>query len=180
VSTADSSTHHYVIDKAHSEVSFTVRHLVTKVRGHFRDFDGSIHLNEAHPEQSRVQIDIKTDSIDTKTPDRDAHLRSADFFHVEEHPVLSFKSTKVRKNSAEDFVIEGDLSIRGTTNNIHLPTTFLGHAKDPWGGARIGFESEVTINRKDYGLVWNAALETGGFLVGDEVKIHLSIQAVKQ
>jgi len=180
VSTADSATRTYVIDKAHSEVSFTVRHLVTKVRGHFSDFEGTVQLNEAHPEKSSVKLVIQTASIDTKVGDRDTHLRSADFFHAEEHPTLTFTSTKVTKNTDEDFLIEGDLSIRGTTNNVHIPTTFLGHAKDPWGGARVGFEAELVVNRKDYGLVWNAALETGGFLVGDEVRIHLSIQAVAQ
>jgi polyisoprenoid-binding protein YceI len=179
-STTDSSTRTYVIDKSHSEVFFQVRHLVTKVRGRFSDFEGTIRLNEAHPEQSSVNFTIQTASVDTNVADRDTHLRSADFFHVEEHPTLTFHSTRVTKKSDEDFVIVGDLTIRGTKKEVHLPISFLGHATDPWGGARVGFEAELTVNRKDFGLVWNAALETGGFLVGDEVKITLSIQAVKQ
>jgi polyisoprenoid-binding protein YceI len=180
VSTPDSSTHTYVIDKAHSEIGFLVRHLVTKVRGRFTDFEGTIKLNEAHPEQSSVNFTVQTSSVDTHTGDRDTHLRSPDFFHVDEHPTLTFHSSKVTKKGADDYTVVGDLKIRGTSKEIHLPVNFLGHAKDPWGQARIGFEAEVTVNRKDYGLIWNAALETGGFLVGDDVKIHLSIQAIKQ
>ena len=175
-----SDTTTYVIDKAHSEVFFQVRHLVTKVRGRFSDFAGTIKLSESHPEDSHVDFTIQTASVDTNVTDRDAHLRSADFFHVDEHPTLTFHSTKVTKKTAEEFVITGDLTIRGTTKPVDLPVTFLGHATDPWGGARVGFEAELTVNRKDFGLIWNAALETGGFLVGDEVKITLSIQAVKQ
>jgi polyisoprenoid-binding protein YceI len=180
VSTTDSATRTYVIDKSHSEVFFQVRHLITKVRGRFSEFAGTVKLNETRPEESHVDFTIQTASVDTNVIDRDTHLRSADFFHVEEYPTLTFHSTKVIQKSSEIFMINGDLTIRGVTKQIELPTTFLGHAKDPWGGARVGFEAELTVNRKDFGLVWNAALETGGFLVGDDVHIHLSIQAVAQ
>jgi len=170
----------YKIDPAHSEVFFQVRHLVTKVRGRFSDFEGTITYDEAKPEASSVDFSIKTSSIDTNVADRDTHLRSADFFSAEEHPTLTFKSKKITKTGGESYDVVGDLTLRGTTKEIHLPVSFLGHATDPWGGKRVGFEAETTANRKDYGLNWNAALETGGFLVGDEVKINLSIQAVAQ
>ena len=168
----------YKIDPAHSEVFFQVRHLVTKVRGRFSDFEGTITYDEAQPEQSSVTFSIKTSSIDTNVADRDTHLRSADFFSAEEHPTLTFRSKKITKTDGESFDVVGDLTMRGTTKEIHLPVSFLGHATDPWGGKRVGFEAETTVNRKDFGLNWNAALETGGFLVGDEVRVNLSIQAV--
>ena len=170
----------YKIDPAHSEVFFQVRHLVTKVRGRFSDFEGTITYDEANPEASSVNFSIKTASIDTNVADRDTHLRSADFFSAEEHPTLTFRSKKITKKGGDSFDVVGDLSMRGTTKEITLPVTFLGNATDPWGGKRVGFEAETTVNRKDYGLNWNAALETGGFLVGDDVKINLSIQAVAQ
>ena len=178
--TTDSAIRTYKVDPSHSEVFFQVRHLVTKVRGRFSDFEGTINYNEANPEQSKVEFSIQTSSIDTNVSDRDTHLRSADFFSAEEHPTLTFKSKSIKKTGAESFDVVGDLTLRGTTKEIHLPVTFLGNATDPWGGKRIGFEAETTVNRKDYGLNWNAALETGGFLVGDDVKITLSIQAVAQ
>jgi polyisoprenoid-binding protein YceI len=178
--TTDSATRTYKVDPTHSEVFFQVRHLVTKVRGRFSDFEGTINYNEASPEKSSVEFSIKTSSIDTSVSDRDTHLRSADFFSAEEHPTLTFRSKSIKKTGGESFDVVGDLSVRGTTKEIHLPVTFLGNATDPWGGKRIGFEAETTVNRKDYGLNWNAALETGGFLVGDDVKITLSIQAVAQ
>jgi polyisoprenoid-binding protein YceI len=170
----------YKIDPAHSEVFFQVRHLVTKVRGRFSDFEGTITYDDAAPEQSSVNFSIKTSSIDTNVADRDTHLRSADFFSAEEHPTLTFRSKKITKKGGDNYDVVGDLTLRGTTKEITLPVTFLGNATDPWGGKRVGFEAETTVNRKDYGLNWNAALETGGFLVGDDVKITLSIQAVAQ
>lgn len=170
----------YNIDKAHSEVFFQVRHLVTKVRGRFSDFEGAIVMDEANPEASSVNFSISTASIDTNVADRDAHLRSGDFFAADEHPKLTFTSTKVTKKGAEQFDVTGDLTIRGTSKAVTIPVTFLGLAKDPWGQSKAGFEAETSLNRKDYGLNWNAALETGGFLVGDEVKVTLSIQATAQ
>jgi polyisoprenoid-binding protein YceI len=168
----------YTIDKTHSEVTFQVRHLVTKVRGHFNDFAGTVTFDEAHPERSSVTFSIVAASIDTGTADRDTHLRSDDFFAVEKHPAITFTSSKVTKKSAESYDVEGALTIRGTAKQLTLPVTYLGAATDPWGNARVGFETEITVNRKEFGLNWNAALEAGGFLVGDDVKISVSVQAI--
>ena len=167
----------FAIDKAHSEATFQVRHLVTRVRGSFADLAGTIQANEANPELSSVTFTINAASIDTGTPDRDAHLRSADFFEVEKYPTISFTSTGIKAVGGNNYAVTGDLTMRGVTRRIEVPVTFLGTAKDPWGNEKIGFEAELTLNRKDYGLTWNAALETGGFLVGDEVKVAVSIQA---
>ena len=167
----------FAIDKAHSEATFQVRHLVTRVRGSFADLAGTIQANEANPELSSVTFTINTASIDTGTPDRDAHLRSADFFEVEKYPTISFTSTGIKAVGGNNYAVTGDLTMRGVTRRIEVPVTFLGTAKDPWGNEKIGFEAELTLNRKDYGLTWNAALETGGFLVGDEVKVAVSIPA---
>lgn len=174
--TTNSTT--YGIDKAHSEVTFQVRHLLTRVRGRFSDFQGTIDLDEAAPEQSSVRLEIQAGSIDTNEPARDQHLRSEDFFAADRFPTIGFASTRVVKKDAETFDVTGKLTIRGVTKEITLPVTFLGKAKDPWGHERLAFEAEYTLNRKDYGLNWNAVLETGGFLVGDEVKVGVSIQAV--
>ena len=179
-SAVPTSTRTFVIDKAHSEATFQVRHLVTKVRGHFSEFAGTIKYNDETPEQSSVSFTIQAASIDTKTADRDAHLRSEDFFFVDQYPEISFVSSKITKKGNENYDVRGTLTIRGVAKEIVLPVTFLGHAMDPWGNARLGFEAETTINRKDFGLTWNAALETGGFLVGDEVKIGVQIQAIAQ
>lgn len=173
-------TRTFAIDKAHSEVTFQVRHLVTKVRGRFSDFSGTIQFNEAQPEQSSVSLTIDAASIDTNTADRDQHLRSEDFFFVEQHPAITFVSSAITKRADGEFDVRGALTIRGVAKDITLPVSYLGEAKDPWGQAKAGFEAETTINRKEFGLVWNAALETGGFLVGDEVKISLAIQGIGQ
>ena len=170
----------FAVDKTHSEVTFQVRHLLTKVRGRFTDFAGTIQLNEAQPDQSSVAFTINTASVDTGTPDRDAHLRTDDFFAVDKHATMSFVSSRVEKKNDERFDVTGTLTIRDVAKEITLPVSYLGEAKDPWGNTRAGFETEIALNRKDFGLSWNAALETGGFLVGDEVKISVSVQAVAQ
>ena len=170
----------YKIDKSHSEAVFQVRHLVTRVRGRFTDFEGTVTIDEQKPELSSVTFTIQAGSIDTAEKDRDTHLRSADFFEVEKFPTITFRSKRVTKKSNESFDVTGDFTIRDVTREITLPVTHLGTAKDPWGNERVGFEAETMLNRKDFGLKWNAALETGGFLVGDEVRVNLSIQAVKQ
>lgn len=167
----------YQIDPAHSEATFQVRHLITKVRGRFAEFDGAITFAPDAPAESSVTFTIRTRSIDTSQAQRDEHLRSADFFDVEQFPVLTFTSTAVALRGDSQYDVTGELTIRGVTRTIVLPVTYLGAAKDPWGQDKIAFETEVTLNRKDYGLNWNAALETGGFLVGDDVKVSLSIQA---
>ena len=178
--TTTPTTTTYTIDKAHSEAVFQVRHLLTKVRGRFSDFAGTIHYDSASPERSSVNAEIQAASIDTNEKDRDTHLRSADFFDVDRYPTLTFRSTRVTRKGDERFNVDGDLTIHGVTKPVTLDVSFLGKAKDPWGNERLGFEAETTINRKDFGLTWNAALETGGFLVGDEVKISLSVQALPQ
>jgi len=176
--TAIATTTTYSIDKAHSEVTFQVRHLLTRVRGRFSDFNGTIEYDEDNPERSLVNVAVLAASIDTNERDRDAHLRSADFFDVEKHAVLTFTSTNIQRNTADQFVVTGDLAIHGVTRSVSFDVSFLGKAKDPWGNERIAFEAATTVNRKDFGLTWNAALETGGFLVGDDVTISLSVQAV--
>jgi polyisoprenoid-binding protein YceI len=170
----------YTIDKMHSEVAFQVRHLLTKVRGRFTGFAGTLLFDQEHPEQSSTSLTIDASSVDTGTPDRDTHLRSDDFFAVGTHPTLTFTSSRVVKTGDDTYDVAGTLTIRGVTKEITLPVTYLGTAKDPWGNVRAGFETSLTINRKDFGLTWNAALETGGFLIGDEVRINLSIQAIAQ
>lgn len=167
----------YNIDKSHSEVTFQVRHLITKVRGHFEDYAGSIEFDAANPANSKVNVTIQVASIDTKEPQRDGHLKSDDFFSAEKFPTVTFVSTAITPKGGEDFDVHGDLTIRDITKSVVLPVTHLGTARDPWGNLKLAFEGETTINRKDFGLNWNAALETGGFLVGDEVKIGLQIQA---
>ena len=170
----------YLIDKAHSEATFQVRHLLSKVRGRFSEFAGTIQFDEAAPAGSAVEFTIQASSIDTAEADRDKHLRSGDFFDVERFPTLTFKSESVKAHGGGHFDVAGSLTIRGTSKAITIPVTYLGTARDPWGRERAAFEAEVTLNRKDFGLNWNAALETGGFLVGDEVRVSLSVQAVAQ
>jgi polyisoprenoid-binding protein YceI len=172
------STDTFAIDKSHSEALFTVRHLITRVRGHFKEFEGTIEFDRARPEHSSVQFTIYAGSIDTNEVNRDTHLRSADFFDVEQFPTITFVSTRVTPSGSNGYDVAGTLSIHGVSQSVVLPVIFTGLARDPWGNERAGFESELTINRKDYGLNWNTALEAGGFLVGDEVRITLSIQAV--
>ena len=174
------ATRTFAIDKAHSEVIFQVRHLVTKVRGRFTDFAGTVHFDPAQPEDSEISFTINAASIDTAAADRDQHLRSDDFFAVEKYPTISFVGSRVTKKGEQQYDVAGTLTIRGVARQMTLPVTYLGEAKDPWGNARVGFETELTINRRDYGLLWNAALETGGLLVGDDVKISVSIQAIAQ
>jgi polyisoprenoid-binding protein YceI len=165
------------IDRSHSEVAFQVRHLLSKVRGRFTDFAGTIEFDQSNPQNSRLEVTIQAASIDTAEGDRDKHLRSADFFEVDTYPTLTFVSTSVTLRSDDTYDVAGNLTIHGITRPVTLPASFLGAAGDPWGNTRFVFEAELTLNRKDFGLTWNAALEAGGFLVGDEVKVFLSIQA---
>lgn len=174
---AASSVRTFQVDKSHSEVIFQVRHLITKVRGRFSDFAGTVAFDREDPAASSVEFTIQATSIDTNEPNRDTHLRSADFFAADAYPTIRFASTRITPKGKDVYSVEGDLTIRDVTKRVVLPVTHLGTAKDPWGNEKLAFEAETTINRKDYGLNWNAALETGGFLVGDEVRIELSIQA---
>jgi polyisoprenoid-binding protein YceI len=177
--TVATATTTFQIDKAHSEAGFQVRHLLSKVRGRFSDLTGEIRFNEAEPEQSAVRFEIQAASVDTNQSDRDAHLRSEDFFATDRFPVISFVSRRITSKGDGEFDVTGDLTIRDVTREVVLPVSYLGRAKDPWGNEKLAFETETTLNRKDYGLNWNAVLETGGFLVGDEVRIHVALQAAK-
>ena len=176
--TTTTATRTYKIDKAHSEATFQVRYLLTKVRGRFSDFDGTIQFDEANPEKSTIDVTIQASSIDTNEADRDKHLRSGDFFAVDEFNTITFKSKRITKRSADTYDMVGDLTMHGVTKELTLPVTHLGAGKDPWGRDKIGFETEVTLNRKDFGLSWNTALEAGGFLIGDDVKVSVSVQGV--
>ena len=169
------------IDTVHSSVGFTVRHLViSKVRGRFTRWSGSLALDEVNPGASSIEVRIETASIDTDEPKRDAHLRSADFFDVERNPEMTFRSTAVEKAGAERYRMTGDLTLAGVTRPVVLDVEALGQAKDPWGGERAGFSARTTIDRREFGLTWNQALETGGAVVGEKVEITIEIEAVKR
>lgn len=168
------------LDPAHTSVEFAVKHLmISTVRGRFADLSGTVELDDERPELSTIDVTINVASIDTRQPDRDAHLRSADFFDVEHFPTLRFRSTRVVR-SGDNLRVEGELTIRGTTRPVTLDVTEGGRAQDPWGGQRVGYSATTKINRRDFGLTWNQALETGGFVVGDEVKISADVELVRQ
>lgn len=170
----------YTIDASHSTIGFTVRHaMVTNVKGKFDEFSGSLHLDGSDPSASTASIDIKMDSIDTGSADRDGHLKSADFFKIEEFPTMTFRSTKAESLGGDDYRITGDLTILGTTKPLSIDLEFNGSAKDPFGNERVGFEGKAEILRSEWGLTWNAALETGGVLVSDKIKLHFDISAIK-
>jgi polyisoprenoid-binding protein YceI len=172
------------MDAAHTNTEFTAKHMMfTTVRGHFKDLDGVIEMDEDNPQRSRVEVEIDASSIDTGVPDRDNHLRSADFLDVENHPELVFRSRHVEGSPTEPgdrFQVIGDLTIRGTTREVTLDATYEGRGQDPWGGERAGFSASTEIDRREWGLTWNKALEAGGMLVGNVVKIELDVQAVRQ
>lgn len=177
--TVELPTGTWTIDQAHSEVSFVVRHLmVSKVRGGFGSFRGTITV-APDPLASAVEATIEVASVHTGDENRDNHLRSADFFDVETHPEMTFRSTAVRVDGG-DHVVVGDLTLHGVTRTVELALEFNGTSGDPWGGTRAGFSAGTELSRKDFGLEWNAPIETGGVVVGDKVKINLEIQAVKQ
>lgn len=168
----------YTLDPAHTTVEFVVRHLmIAKVRGRFTAFTGQIELAPGSDVPVAISASADAGSIDTREEQRDAHLRSADFFEVEKFPHLTFESTRI-EGTPDRFTVEGKLSIRGVTRDVTLTGSFEGRAVDPWGGTRVGYAAHGTINRKDFGLAWNAALETGGVVVGDEVRIELNVEAV--
>ena len=169
----------FKIDKAHSSADFKIRHMMSSVTGRFSQFEGTVSIDRAKPAQSRVEFSIDAASIDTGNANRDKHLRSADFFEVEKFPKITFRSTKVVPTGENRFDVSGNLTMHGVTRQITLPVSFLGFAKDPWGNERAGFEIETTLNRKEYGLNWNKALDQGGMLLADEVKVMIAIEAVK-
>ncbi|MGO8819024.1 MAG: YceI family protein [Terriglobia bacterium] len=169
------------IDPVHSVAEFKVKHMmISNVKGQFAHVTGVLELDAEDVTKSRVESSIDGTSLNTRDPQRDTHLKSADFFHVEKHPTLSFKSTGIKRTSDGELAVTGDLTIRGITRNVEFkvegPTA---PAKDPWGNTRLGLSATTKINRKDFGLTWNAALETGGILVGEDVTITLDVQFVK-
>lgn len=169
------------IDSAHSEVNFTVRHMmISKVRGQFEKFSGDILFDEENPTNTTVDIQIDLASINTKEDQRDNHLRSADFFDVENHPVMTFKSKRVEQISENKGQLIGDLTIRGVTKEVALDVEYAGQAQSPWGTTSAGFSATGKINRKDWGLAWNQTLETGGVLVGEDIHIAIELELVKQ
>ncbi|MGW1883133.1 YceI family protein [Streptomyces sp. NPDC001970] len=173
-------TGEYTIDPAHSSIGFTVRHaMVTNVRGSFSDHEGSLRLDGSNPAASNAVIDVKLASIDTGIADRDGHLRSADFFDVEQFPVMSFRSTRAEQLGGDKYRISGDLTIKDVTRPLSIDLEFNGTATDPYGNERVGFEGAAEILRSEWGLTWNAALETGGVMVSDKVKLTFDISAIK-
>jgi polyisoprenoid-binding protein YceI len=170
------------IDAAHSLVQFAVKHMMfTTVRGRFTDVQGRIHcVDEADPSSASVEATIAAASIDTSDAQRDTHLRSPDFLDAEQYPTITFKSTRVEQTGEDQLRIRGDLTIRDVTREVALETTYNGRGTNPWGQEVTGFTAETRLNRKDFGLTWNAALESGGLLVGDKLDILIEIQAVKQ
>ncbi|USQ83662.1 YceI family protein [Streptomyces phaeoluteigriseus] len=170
----------YTIDPSHSTIGFVARHaMVTNVKGHFNDFTGSLHLDGADPAGSTATIDVTMDSIDTGSADRDGHLKGSDFFNTEEFPTMTFRSTGARALGGDDYRITGDLSILGVTKPLTIDLEFNGTAKDPFGNERVGFEGKAEILRSEWGLTWNAALETGGVLVSDKIKLNFDISAIR-
>jgi polyisoprenoid-binding protein YceI len=170
----------YTLDPAHSRIGFVARHaMVTKVRGAFNEFEGTATLDGANPANSRAQVTINAASIDTRNAQRDEHLRSNDFLAMADYPQITFTSTSARPVDDTTFELTGDLTIKGVTNPVTIPFSFEGTAKDPFGNLRVGFEGSVTINRKDYGITWNAALETGGVLVSEKVTLEFEVSAIK-
>jgi polyisoprenoid-binding protein YceI len=168
----------YTLDPAHTRLGFSARHaMVATVRGQFPDFTGEAHIVTANPAESSVTVTIKAASVDTGVADRNAHLQSADFFDVAQYPEITFVSTSVERDG-DTWNITGDLTIKDVTKSITIPFEEQGSARDPFGNLRVGFEGAATLNRKDFGLTWNAALETGGFLVSDKIKLEFDISAI--
>ncbi|HEX8724478.1 MAG TPA: YceI family protein [Gemmatimonadaceae bacterium] len=169
------------IDGSHSAAEFAVKHLmISTVKGHFADVSGTVTVDEANPGDARVDVSIGVASVDTRDVKRDAHLKSADFFDVERFPKIVFKGKRVVGSVDGEFKLVGDLTIRDVTREVTLNVESSGSVVDPWGGQRRGYAATTRINRKDFGLTWNVALETGGVLVGDDVKISIEVELVKQ
>lgn len=177
----DTTTWH--LDPNHSSVDFALKHMMfATVRGRFKDVKGTIEVDENNPDRSTLNVEIATASIDSGVADRDAHLRSADFFDVEKYPSITFRSKRVvgaMKQEGDSFKVIGDLTIRGKAVEVTLDAVYLGSGKDPWGNIKGGAEATAKIDRRDFGLTWNQALETGGILVGNDIRIEIQVQAVK-
>lgn len=169
------------IDLAHSHIQFSVRHMmISTVRGEFKDFSGTIDFDRKNPENTQVHVEIDASSIDTRVEDRDNHLRSADFLYVEEYPTITYESTRVELIDDENARLIGNLTIRGESREVPVEVELQGIAKSPWGQTVAGFKGEATFNRKDWDLTWNQALETGGVLVGDKVKVDIEVELIKE
>lgn len=170
----------YQIDNAHSQIQFTVRHMmISRVRGWFEKFSGEFEIDENNPAQSNVKVQIEAASINTREPQRDAHLRSADFLDADTYPYLTFTSQRVEVLDQTRAILHGDLSIRGKARPVAMDVEYTGQAKSPWGSTSLGFNGHTVINRKDWDLTWNKALETGGMLVGDEIAIDIELELIQ-
>ena len=170
----------YALDPSHSRIGFVARHaMVTKVRGSFNEFEGSGYFDAENPANSHLQLSIQAASIDTRNADRDGHLRSNDFFDMENYPQITFTSTGVEQVDAESYRVTGDLTIKGVTKPVTVDFEYTGTAVDPYGNTRIGFEGTTTVNRKDWGVSWNAALEAGGVLVSEKVTLEFEVSAIR-
>lgn len=171
----------WALDPQHTHAEFAVRHMmIATVKGRFAEVSGTLQADEADPARTSIEIEIGAASIDTRVEERDQHLRSADFLDVESHPKITFRSRRIEPAGDKRYRVTGDLTIRGTAREIELDVREEGRGKDPWGGERVGFSVDGRLNRGDYGLKWNQALETGGVLVGEEVKLHIDAEFVKQ
>jgi len=170
----------FAIDPNHSEVSFQIRHLVSQVRGRFNDFSGTVQLDPKNLPASAVEFHIKAASIDTNVADRDKHLRSADFFDVAKYPEITFKSESIQPAGKDKYNVAGTLTMHGFSRKVTLPVTYGGQLKDHWGNTRAGFQIETTLDRKDYGIVWNKALDAGGAMLGDDVTIAINLETVRK
>ncbi|MBM7699988.1 YceI family protein [Kurthia huakuii] len=168
----------YVVDTAHSSVGFQAKHMmISKVKGHFDSFSAELDINPEDLTGGNIQFEVELASINSNNEDRDNHLRSADFFDVENHPTMTFVATDIKKVDDDEYKLTGDLSIRGVTKPVTFQAEYNGKGTNPWGVEVVAFEADGKINRKDFGLNWNSALETGGVLVSDEIKIHIEIEA---
>jgi polyisoprenoid-binding protein YceI len=171
----------YAIDPAHTTIGFSVRHLlINNIPGRFREFSGTVQYDPESLTKSSVTFTAKAASVDTGVEARDAHLRKADFFDVAQYPEITFKSTRIERKSGDEFVAHGDFTLRGVTKQVAIPFRLYGTIKDPWGKLRLGVEAGLTINRQDYGVAWSQTLDGGGLVVGNDVKITLLLEAVKQ
>ncbi len=170
----------WIIDTSHSMVEFSVKHMmISTVRGRFTKFNGTFEIDERNPANSKLEGTAEVASIDTHDANRDGHLRSPDFFDVEKYPTMAFRSTKIEPAGQDKYKVTGDLTIKGLTKPVTFNVSSEGQGKDPWGNQRLGFSAEASISRKDWGLTWNVALETGGWLVGDSVKIALEMELMQ-
>lgn len=178
---AQTATSTWTIDPAHSVAEFAVKHMmVSTFKGHFRSLEGTVYLDEETPANSSVTASVDVAGVDTQTPDRDAHLRSDDFFNAEQYPKMTFRSTRVEQVDEDNWKVAGDLTIRDVTKEVVLDTEYEGRILDPWGNERIGFTARTELSRKEFGVRWNTLIESGGVVVGDRVRVELHIEVIRQ